>query len=401
MSAHVSLPHASPGKRKLSAKAWPVIVSLWVLGVTGCLQDAQQEARQRYQNAWNEAVLPEPIADPAAELEILIWRDYFPAELFTAFAEIYGVEVKPTFFDNNEQMREMYYAEPTRWDLLMPSDYMVSILRREGQLDRLQQDRLSHMSDLAPRLFALDCDPGLHFFAPYFYSALGISFDVQYIGGFPRSWQFLTSQVNNPFVPGRIAFGNQPRFVLGFALMSLGFDPNSADPDEIAQARDYLITLVEQYGAQVVGDELLEERNWEPHVLIVQWSGTAAFLLSLDLDYRFLIPEGPSIVAIDGFVIPRGSTHKATAHLLLDFLMTPEVFARAADYSFYAPSSRVAERRISNFVLHGPSLLLPEQGNLTTLLDVGPAEQYYLDAWEEVLAAEPREGLQVIPLPVY
>jgi spermidine/putrescine transport system substrate-binding protein len=376
-----------------------IALCMCCLYITACSDSVGGDRLQR--DAFqNNPDLPEPLAEAADSLNVLIWRDYFPESLFETFENLYGVKINVHYFGNNEELRRIYYEDPGKWDLLMPSDYMVSILRREGQLSELEKDNLSHMGDLIPNLFDVDFDPGLNFFIPYFYATLGISFTVDYISGFPRSWQFLEQHDNNPFIAKRIAFKDQMRVAIGFALLQLGEDINSRDPEVIARACDYLVHLRRDFGASIVGDEIIEEEAWKDYVLLIQWSGTAAYLLSLDLSYRFLIPEGPAIVAIDGFVIPKESQKKRTAHLFLDFLMAPQVFAISSDYSYYAPCSYVAERHVSSFVRYGPSLLLPREEKWVTLEDVGEAGQHYESGWSRVKATQPNEQLRALPLPL-
>lgn len=376
-------------------------VALLANTFSGCMKQKPQDRKVFYEQKWNIPSLPEAIEDPADSINLLIWNDYFPQEIFDAFTEIYGVKVNIDYFNNNEELRSKYEAAPDKYDLLMPSDYMVRQFIREGYIKRIRRNWLPKMEELSPVMFELKCDPGLHYFVPIFHSCLGLSFEVRHIGGFPRHWQYMSEHKNNPFIYGRIAFPDQMRTVFAMALFNLNLDPNTTNPEEIKQAEDFLISYINEYGAQIVGDEIIKPEVIRKYLLILTWNGTGANLLSENSNYRFLTPEDQTIFAVDGFVIPKGTQKNDTAYLFLNYLMTAQIMALASEYSYYAPASLLAKRYVNTFISNGPSILVPHASSRYYLRDLGDAETYYLKAWERIKEAKPREDLTIIPLQTF
>jgi spermidine/putrescine transport system substrate-binding protein len=342
--------------------------------------------------------LPAKIEKPAEVLRVLCWNDYFPEKLFEAFEGIYGIRIEVDTFENNEELIALFRATPDRWDLIMPSDYVVSQLIQRDEILPIDRALLPRLEDLSPTMFELECDPGLKYFVPIFYSSLGLSFDVHHVGGFPRHWDFVDQQRKNPFIYGRIALPDQMRVAFAMALLRLGLDPNTTQALEIAQAEAYLTSLVRDFGASIVGDEILDPEVLRRFIMILTWNGTGAFILLQEGNYRFLIPEERTILAVDGFVLPKNSTEAPSAYLFLNFLLNPQILAMLSDYSFYAPSSLLAQRYVSSFILNGPSIMKPDGAKRLFLKDVGDAAKHYEASWARVKATLPNPDLTTIPL---
>ena len=94
----------------------------------------------------------EPAGEPAAEgvqcevgqvdgdLYLYNWSEYIDPELKDEFAAEYGVEVFEDNYDSNEAMQPIIAAGGSGYDVIVPSDYMVSIMIEEGTLAKLDLD---------------------------------------------------------------------------------------------------------------------------------------------------------------------------------------------------------------------------------------------------------------------
>jgi spermidine/putrescine transport system substrate-binding protein len=375
-----------------------ILMGISLLFLISCSKQEIKNPKEYYERVLNVPSLPKKIENPAESLNVLCWNDYFPDALFDVFEQIYGTKVNVEYFVNNEELRDKYKQNPEKWDLLMPSDYMVRQFIREGYLRPIERKRLPKIEELNPGLFELECDPGLKYFVPVFQSSLGLSFEVQHMDGFPRHWDYLDSHRKNPYFYGRIALPDQMRIVFAMALLRLGLDPNTTQVEEIQKAEDYLVSFVREFGAKIVGDEIIDPEVLKNYLLILTWNGTGAYLLTVDSNYRFLIPEDKTILSVDGFVISKDTEKVDSCYLFLDYLMTPQIMALLSEYSFYAPASLMAQRYVNSFILNGPSLMIPDVAERLFLKDVGDAEVLYEEAWERVKEAKVNESINTIPL---
>ena len=66
------------------------------------------------------------------DLNLYNWAEYIDPELKTQFEEEFGVAVNEDNYDSNEAMQPIISAGNSGYDLIVPSDYMVSILIELG-----------------------------------------------------------------------------------------------------------------------------------------------------------------------------------------------------------------------------------------------------------------------------
>jgi spermidine/putrescine-binding protein len=84
------------------------------------------------------------------DLYLYNWSEYIDPDLKTAFEEQYGVAVIEDNYDSNEAMQPIVAAGNSGYDVIVPSDYMVSIMIEEGSIQALQLDAIPNMANLDP-----------------------------------------------------------------------------------------------------------------------------------------------------------------------------------------------------------------------------------------------------------
>ncbi len=101
------------------------------------------------------------------DLYLYNWSEYIDPELKDAFAAEYGVEVIEDNYDSNEAMQPIVAAGNSGYDVIVPSDYMVSIMIEEGSLMPLNLDAIPNMSNLATEFYPPPYDSDGAYVAPY------------------------------------------------------------------------------------------------------------------------------------------------------------------------------------------------------------------------------------------
>ena len=66
------------------------------------------------------------------DLAFYNWAEYIDEELLAAFEAETGINVEYTTYESNEEMLTKVQSEAAIYDLVVPSDYMVDTMRREG-----------------------------------------------------------------------------------------------------------------------------------------------------------------------------------------------------------------------------------------------------------------------------
>lgn len=71
----------------------------------------------------------------SGEVNFYTWSDYFPEELIDKFKKDTGVTLNIDYYDTNETLESKLRAsDGAGWDVVVPSDYMVQILKDDGLL---------------------------------------------------------------------------------------------------------------------------------------------------------------------------------------------------------------------------------------------------------------------------
>ena len=151
---------------------------------TGATQEteapaATEPAAEGVQAAADACTLGETDGD----LNLYNWSEYIPTgsladdaeltDLVAKFEDEFGVNVVLTEYDSNELMLAQIDAG-VGYDVIVPSDYMVSIMQDAGLLVKLNKDAIPNMSNIAELFSDPPYDPGNQYSAPYQWGTTGI-----------------------------------------------------------------------------------------------------------------------------------------------------------------------------------------------------------------------------------
>jgi len=340
-----------------------------------------------------------PISPDDEQLEIIIWHDYIPQEIFDLFYKTYGVKVTPTFIENNQEALDLLQKKPNKYDIVVVNDYMVTRLIRDGYLQKLNHENIKNIHFLSEDVLRTQYDRGLIYTVPLFRACVGITFNMRYVPGIPRTWDFVVKNIKNDYLNFRTGIRKEKRIALGIALIFLGYSPNTTNPEEITRARDLLIDVINNHGTELVGAESRDKIIKNELLLGLNWNGNAAYALDKNPNIRFLLPEGKVLVAYDNITINARSRHIQLAEFFINYLLIPEVSAKMTNFNYFANTNVASLPFIRSIIRNGPGFLFPDEANRLLIKDLGEKNQLYTDAWAMVLQAKPSEALIKLPLP--
>lgn len=84
------------------------------------------------------------------ELYFYNWSEYIPSDVLQDFTKETGIKVIYSTYESNEAMYAKLKTQGQGYDLVVPSTYFVSKMRKEGMLMKLDKSKLSHFADLDP-----------------------------------------------------------------------------------------------------------------------------------------------------------------------------------------------------------------------------------------------------------
>ncbi len=338
----------------------------------------------------------EPAGEPAAEgvqcevgqvdgdLYLYNWSEYIDPELKDEFAAEYGVEVFEDNYDSNEAMQPIIAAGGSGYDVIVPSDYMVSIMIEEGTLAELDLDAVPNMVNLAGEFNPPPYDPTGEYVAAYQWGTTGLGVDLTVMGeDTPRSWSIVFDPEVSANFAGKITMLNDPRETLGAALKYLGHSLNTTDEAQLAEA-EALVTETVSRLAAFDSDQYDELLTAKQTAVAHGFSGNMMMgIADADNpdDFVYFVPEEGGTIWTDNMAIPFDAPHPCTAHTFINFILDAENGAQLSTWNAYASPNAAAEAFLDPEFLADEAVYPTDRSKLEFITNTGDFETNFSDAF--------------------
>ncbi len=311
-----------------------------------------------------------PVDVKSKEVNLFVWTEYVPQDIFDCFEAVYGVKVNRTEYSSDEEMYAGLNEHPGTYDVVLPTDYIVGQMLRQGMVEKLDKSKLPALQYFDPNYLNLAFDPGNIYTIPYQAGTDSIVYNADKVKNPPKSYADLW---NSEFVnSGRMIVLDDSRAIIGVTLLTLGYDVNTLDPIQLDAAETKLAELVKgikQYDSDSPKTALMDGDV----DLGITWTGDAELAHRENPAITFVYPtEGP-IIWQDNYAIPKDAPHMDAAYAWLNYSMQPDVFwLMLRDFPYTNPNKAALDfARTSHFKIQD------QNGQETT-----PAELYqaYMDS---------------------
>ncbi len=333
----------------------------------------------------------------ASELSVYNWADYIDEQILADYEEEFGVTIIYDTYASNEDLLAKLQAGATGYDVIFPSDYMVSQMIELDLLHEIDTGELSNWGNINPNFADAPFDPGNQHCVPYQWGTTGIAYRAGhefFEENTPDSWGYLFDpELLEQYSDGGINVLNDQRELMAAALAYLGHDMNSTDRTELEEARDLILEAKpywktfnsEDYdNSLLVADEV---------VMSHAWSGDAAFAYwetyddeTEDGNWYYAIPQEGAVKWLDNICITASTERFETALHFMNYLLDAEVGATITNYTYYASPNKAAEEFILEEILNDAGIYPPAEveENLTWLVEVGDAIFIYDEMWTAI-----------------
>ena len=167
------------------------------------------------------------------------WGGYIETDLLDEFTEQTGIKVNYSTYESNEAMYTKLRSGSVNYDVIIPSDYMISRLINEDMLMKLDFEQIPNYANIDEQYRNLIYDPTNEYSIPYTWGTTGIIYNPNMVKAPITKWAdlFDESLLDKHSV---LMFDNS-RDCIAIALMALGYDINTSSTDEINEAVDLLV----------------------------------------------------------------------------------------------------------------------------------------------------------------
>lgn len=267
------------------------------------------------------------------------WGDYIDPDLLKQFTKETGIKVIYETFDSNEAMMTKIEQGGSSYDVAVPSEYTIEMMKEKDLLVPLDHSKLPNLKNIDPRFLDLSYDPGNEYSVPYFWGTVGVVFNPNLL---PKpltfdSWEDLW----DPSLKNKVFLVDSTREVIGMGLNSIGESLNAKDDKLLEKATKKLIKLSPNIKG-IIGDEITPLMVNNEAVVALTWSGQAMDMMYENEELDYNVPKEGSNLWFDSFVIPKTSDNIDGAHKFINFMLDAEVAAQNAEYVGYATPNKAA-----------------------------------------------------------
>lgn len=324
---------------------------------------------------------------PAAEgnkqsLIIYNWGDYLDPKLIKKFEKQTGFHVIYETFDSNEAMYTKIKQGGTAYDLTIPSEYMVTKMRKAHLLDRLNKRQIPNMKYIGKSFLHKSFDKENNYSIPYFWGTLGIVYNDKFVKkGSLKTWNDLWSKKYRH----QILLVDSARDAMGMALVSLGYSMNTTNIMKLHLAQTKLDGLGPNIKA-IISDEMKMYMVQNEAAIGITWSGEAHEMMESNSHLHYIVPEQGSNLWFDNFVVPKTAKNKKAAFKFINFMLEPKNAAQNAQYVGYATPDEAAKKLLPERIRKDKQFYPDEKTlrHLQVFKDLGPKKtQEYNDLFLE------------------
>ena len=292
-------------------------------------------------------------------LNVCNWGEYISdgtegsRNVIKEFEQKTGIKVKYSTFPTNESLYAKLAGGGVKYDVIIPSDYMIERLIAEDLLQPLDFEKIPNYQYILPDYKGLYFDPEAKYSVPYTVGMVGVIYNTKLVNSVPDSWDALW----DPAYDGQILQFESPRDAFGTAQILLGLDTNSTDEADWRAAADKLkeqSPLVQGY----VSDEIYDILEGENAIIGPYYAGDYLLMRENNPDLGFYYPKEGTNFFYDSACVPKGAKNYDAAMQFINFLLEPDVALANAEYIKYA-SPHAAVRANPDYTYRDEAILYP------------------------------------------
>lgn len=302
------------------------------------------------------------------------WSDYIDESVLDEFTEETGIDVTYDVFDSNEILETKLLAGGTGYDVVVPSGEFLARQIQAGVFQKLDKSKLPNLENMWDIIQERTekYDPGNDYSINYMWGTTGIGYNKKMVKealgtDTIDSWDvvFDPEQLSKLKDCG-VYMLDAPAEMVRAALNYLGHDPDTREPEDLQEAEDLLLKIRPNV-RKFHSSEYINALANGDICLAVGWSGDVfqardrAAEADQGVEIGYSIPKEGAQMWFDQMAIPADAPHAEEAHEFLNFIMKPDVIAKASNYVYYANGNKASQEELSEDVVGDPAIYPPEE----------------------------------------
>ncbi|WP_186397012.1 polyamine ABC transporter substrate-binding protein [Stappia sp. TSB10GB4] len=308
------------------------------------------------------------------QVRVYNWSDYIDESILADFTKETGIRVVYDVFDSNEMLETKLLAGGTGYDVVVPTGTFLGRQIQAGVFQKLDKSKLPNLSNVWPDIAARieKYDPGNEYAVNYMWGTTGIGYNVEKIkermpDSPVDSWDMVFKpEIISKFADCGVHLLDTAEELFPAALNYLGLEPDSSNPDDFAKAGELLMSI-RPYIQKFHSSEYINALANGDICMAVGWSGDVlqardrAAEAGKDVTVEYSIPKEGAMMWFDNMAIPADAPHVEEAHAFIDYIMRPEVIAKATNYVFYANGNIASKEFVDQEILDDTAIYPSEE----------------------------------------
>ena len=272
-------------------------------------------------------------------VNVCSWGEYLDMSLIEEFEAQTGITVNYKTTDSNETLYSLLENGGSDFDVVVPSDYMISQLIEEDWLQPLDYSKIPNFEKIADRFKNLSYDPENLYTVPYTWGTLGIIYNTTMVDEPITSWSVM---FDDSYAENVILIDN-PRDAIGMALYYLGYSVNTTDEAQIREAAALVSNAWSNgvYQGKTM-DGIFQIMEGGNAAIGTYYAGDYLTMLENNEDLAYVIPEEGSNWFVDAMCILKDAKNVDEAHEWINFIASTDANLRNMDYIWYASPNEEA-----------------------------------------------------------
>ena len=272
-------------------------------------------------------------------VNVCSWGEYIDESLITQFEEETGIMVNYQTAESNEALYALLKAGAGDYDVVVPSDYMISQLIEEDMLEQLDYSNIPNFALIDDRFKNLPYDPENLYTVPYTWGTVGIIYNTTMVDEEIHNWD---AMFDSRYANNVLMFRNS-RDAMALALLELGYSLNTTDESQLREAFELLADAKRRSVYQsFVMDEVYQKMEGGNAAIAAYYAGDFLSMRENNEDLAFAIPDEGSNWFVDAMCVLKDAPNKEEAEMWINFIASTEANLANMDYIWYASPNKEA-----------------------------------------------------------
>ena len=291
----------------------------------------------------------------AGELHIYNWGNYTNPELIEIFEKAYDVKVTLDGYDSNETMLAKVKPGNSGYDVVVPGDYMIAIMIKEGLLLETNPNGMENFKNVEERWVDVYWDPGRKYSVPWQWGTTSFTVNTAVYDGDIDTLAILFDPPE--VLRGRINMLNDMNDVINAGLRYLGYPRCNKDKDQLRDLAKLLQDAKPHWRTMAYG--VIEKLTSGDVDVSQNWNG-ASMRARLQIDtLKYAYPKEGFTGWMDNVAVLADAPNPENAKLFLNFVMAPDNAALISNFARYANGIKGSETSMDAEMLDAPEIIMP------------------------------------------